>query len=47
MILKGLAEQNGVRVRAHFCERFTLERHLTGLADAIRSVEAESTANLK
>jgi glycosyltransferase involved in cell wall biosynthesis len=47
VILKVLAEQNGVRVRAHFCERFTLERHLTGLADAIRSVEAESTANLK
>ena len=45
VILKVLAEQSGVRLRAHFCERFTLERHLTGLASAIRSVERESTAN--
>jgi glycosyltransferase involved in cell wall biosynthesis len=39
-MLKALAEKNGERVRTHFCERFTLDRHLADLAAAIRSVEA-------
>jgi glycosyltransferase involved in cell wall biosynthesis len=38
-ILKVLAEQSGEQARAHFCERFTLERHLTSLAAALQSVE--------
>jgi len=38
-ILKVLAANNGERVRHHFRERFTLERHLADLAAAIRSVE--------
>jgi glycosyltransferase involved in cell wall biosynthesis len=38
-ILRVLAEKSGEQVRAHFHERFTLERHLTDLAAAIRSVE--------
>ncbi len=40
-ILKVLGEKSGERVRRHFCEKFTLERHLAELAAAIRSVEAE------
>lgn len=39
-ILKVLAERSGTRVRRHFCEWFTLERHLSDLAAAIRSVES-------
>ena len=39
-ILKVLEEKSGQQVRRHFCERFTLERHLADLAAAIRSVEA-------
>jgi glycosyltransferase involved in cell wall biosynthesis len=38
-ILKVLASRSDERVRKHFCERFTLERHLADLATAIRSVE--------
>jgi glycosyltransferase involved in cell wall biosynthesis len=38
-ILKVLAGRSGTRVRRHFCEQFTLERHLAGLAAAIRGVE--------
>ena len=38
-MLRVLAEKSGVRVRKHFCDRFTLERHLSDLAAAIRSVE--------
>ena len=40
-ILRMLAEKCAVRVRQHFCDRFTLERHLTALAAAIHQVEAE------
>lgn len=40
-ILKVLAERSGERARKHFCERFTLERHLADLAAAIRGVEQE------
>ncbi len=40
-ILRVLAEKSGVRVRQHFCDRFTLERHLTDLAAAIHQVEAD------
>jgi glycosyltransferase involved in cell wall biosynthesis len=39
-ILKVLSERSGSRVRQHFCQRFTLERHLADLAAAVRSVEA-------
>jgi glycosyltransferase involved in cell wall biosynthesis len=39
-ILRVLAEKSGVRVRQHFCDRFTLERHLGDLAAALHSVEA-------
>jgi len=38
-ILRVLAEKSGVRVRQHFRERFTLERHLADLAAALQSVE--------
>jgi len=38
-ILTVLAERSGTRVRNHFLERFTVERHLADLAAAIRSVE--------
>lgn len=38
-ILSVLAEESGEPLRRHFCQHFTLERHLTGLAGAIRSVE--------
>jgi glycosyltransferase involved in cell wall biosynthesis len=41
-ILKVLAVDSGERVRGHFRERFTLERHLADLAAAIRSVENEA-----
>lgn len=40
-ILKMLAERSGEHVRKHFCERFTIEQHLTDLAAAMRSVEQE------
>jgi glycosyltransferase involved in cell wall biosynthesis len=40
-ILRVLADRSGERVRKHFCERYTLERHLADLATAIRSVEQE------
>jgi glycosyltransferase involved in cell wall biosynthesis len=46
-ILKVLAEKSGLRVRRHFCERFTLERHLGDLAVALHSVEAEGGGNSK
>jgi len=36
-----LAEKSGLYVRQFFCERFTIQRHLTDLAAAIRTVEAE------
>ncbi len=39
-ILKVLAEKGGASVREHFCQHFTLERHLATLATAIHSVEA-------
>jgi glycosyltransferase involved in cell wall biosynthesis len=38
-LLKVLAERSGARVRKHFCEHFSLERHLADLAAAIHSVE--------
>jgi glycosyltransferase involved in cell wall biosynthesis len=38
-ILRMLAEKSGEDVRKHFCEHFTLERHLTSLAAAIRGME--------
>jgi glycosyltransferase involved in cell wall biosynthesis len=38
-IIKVLAETSGKQLRQHFCERFTLEKHLADLAAAIRSVE--------
>jgi len=38
-ILRVLSERSGERLRGHFLERFTLERHLADLAAAIRSVE--------
>jgi len=38
-ILQVLVVKSGERVRAHFLERFTLERHLAALAAALRSVE--------
>jgi glycosyltransferase involved in cell wall biosynthesis len=38
-IIQVLAETSGKQLRQHFCERFTLERHLADLAAAIRSVE--------
>jgi len=40
-ILQVLQSRAGQHVRNHFCERFTLERHLADLAAAIRSVAAE------
>lgn len=40
-IIKVLSERSGENVRKHFCEHFTLERHLADLAAAIRSVEKE------
>jgi glycosyltransferase involved in cell wall biosynthesis len=40
-ILKVLVMKSGGLVRAHFLERFTLERHLAALAAAICSVESE------
>ncbi len=41
-ILKVLAVNSGERIRGHFLERFTIERHLADLAAAIRSVETEA-----
>ena len=38
-VLKVLSTKSGERVRAHFTAHFTLERHLTTLAAALRSVE--------
>ena len=38
-ILRVLVEENGETLRRHFCERFTLERHLADLAAALLSVE--------
>jgi glycosyltransferase involved in cell wall biosynthesis len=38
-ILRVLVEENGASLRRHFCERFTLERHLADLAAALLSVE--------
>jgi len=38
-ILQVLVVKSGEKVRAHFLERFTLERHLAALAAALRSVE--------
>lgn len=38
-ILRVLADKNSGRVRSHFCEHFTMARHLQTLAAAIRSVE--------
>jgi len=38
-ILNILTEESGERMRQHFCQRFTLERHLADLAAAVRSVE--------
>jgi glycosyltransferase involved in cell wall biosynthesis len=38
-IMNVLAMKSGERVRAHFLERFTLERHLAALAAALRRVE--------
>jgi glycosyltransferase involved in cell wall biosynthesis len=38
-ILRVLAVKSGQLVRQHFCARFTLERHLVDLAEAIRRVE--------
>jgi glycosyltransferase involved in cell wall biosynthesis len=40
-ILQVLATQSGEQARAHFIAHFTLERHLTALAAAIRSVETQ------
>ena len=37
-ILKVLAEESGEPLRRHFCQHFTLERHLACLAAAIQSV---------
>jgi hypothetical protein len=34
-----LATESGERLRENYLARFTLERYLTGLAQAIRSVE--------
>jgi glycosyltransferase involved in cell wall biosynthesis len=45
VILNVLAERDGVGARAHFCQHFTLERHLAGLAEAIRGVESHPLAN--
>lgn len=39
VMLEVLGVKNGLKVRAHYRGRFTLERHLTDLAAAIRSVE--------
>jgi glycosyltransferase involved in cell wall biosynthesis len=40
-ILKVLTDRSGENARQHFCEHFTLERHLADLAAAIHSVEQE------
>jgi glycosyltransferase involved in cell wall biosynthesis len=40
-ILHVLADQSGTTVRAHFCEHFTLDGHLSDLARAILSLEEE------
>ena len=40
-ILEVLAVKSGEQVRGHFMQHFTMERHLTDLAAAIRSVETE------
>ena len=46
-ILNVLTMKSGERVRRHFRERFTLERHLADLAAAIRRVETEETEETK
>ena len=38
-IIRVLGGNSGEDMRKHFCEHFTMERHLTDLANAIRSVE--------
>ena len=39
VILEVLVTESGERLRTHFTKHFTIERHLEGLAAAIRSVE--------
>jgi glycosyltransferase involved in cell wall biosynthesis len=41
-LLKVLALKSGELARAHFTANFTIERHLTTLAEAIHSVETET-----
>ena len=40
-LIKLAGEQSGEIMRDNFLARFTLERHLAGLAEAIRSVQEE------
>jgi glycosyltransferase involved in cell wall biosynthesis len=39
LLLALMTQESGESLRGHFLRRFTLERHLTDLAEAIRSVE--------
>lgn len=39
VLLRVLAKQDGLRARTHFCERFTLQRHLSALAEAFLGLE--------
>jgi glycosyltransferase involved in cell wall biosynthesis len=47
-LLALMTQENGEYLREHFLSRFTIERHLTNLAEALRSVEtAEPTPALQ
>ncbi len=46
-ILKVLSVKSGEQARRHFIEHFTMERHLTDLAAAIRSVETATPENTR
>jgi hypothetical protein len=43
-LLKLAAQETGESLRDNFLNRFTIERHLTNLAEALRSVETAEPA---